>query len=149
MHYDTFLFGSIDVSPDAVLTFPAGMPGFDSHQRFTLIHDPVTKGDAPASYTLQSLDDPMVAFQIVEPGAFGFHYELEISDEETALLKIDRPEDVVVMLCLFRRDESPAQIEANMRAPILINVASRLGMQKVITHLRPNVTLSNLSTTPG
>lgn len=147
MQFETFLFGHINVNPDTVLNFPRGLPGFEGHTRFALIHEDDGNGntEAPTSYTLQSLDDPMVAFQIVDPAAFGFNYELEISDEETALLKVERSEDVVVMIALLRRDDAPNKIEANFRAPMIINTASRIGLQKVINRLRPNITLSNLA----
>lgn len=145
MQYETFLFGHINVNPDTVLHFPRGLPGFEQHTRFALIHEESDSADAPTSYTLQSLEDPMVAFQIVDPAAFGFNYELEISDEETALLQVQRSEDVVVMIALLRRDDAPNKIEANFRAPMIINTASRIGLQKVISRLRPNITLSNLA----
>lgn len=144
MQFDSFLFGKIDINPDAILTFPAGLPGFPNSRRFTLIHEQA--GDQePASFTLQSLDDSTVALQIADPTMFGFHYELELTAEETAQLKAESPSDVAVMLVLFRRDQKTGSIEANLRAPILINTKTRLGLQKVIERVRPNVTLSNLS----
>lgn len=146
MQFDTYLFGKIEVADDAVIQFPQAISGFPNCKRFTLVHEQGA-GNAPASFTLQSLDDPAVAFQIADPTSFGFNYELELSPAEAALLKADSPEDIAVMLVLFRRELGKSPIEANLRAPVLLNTKTRLGMQKVIEKLRPNLTLSNLATT--
>lgn len=149
MQFETFLFGHIDVDPDTILSFPRGLPGFEQHTRFALIHEVGDTAEVPTSYTLQSLDDPMVAFQIVDPAAFGFNYELEISDDESALLQVASPDDLAVMIALLRREDPSKQIEANFRAPMIINTATRIGLQKVINRLRPNITLSNLAANTG
>jgi flagellar assembly factor FliW len=144
MQVRTFLFGTIDVAEQSVISFPAGVPGFENCKRFTLVHE-AEIGKPVTTFTLQSLDDPNVAFQIADPTAYGFHYELELSDAEAATLKADTIDDIAVMLVLFRRDEKAGPIEANLRAPILLNTKARLGLQKIIERVEPNLTLSNLS----
>ena len=89
-----------------------------------------------------------MAFQIIDPTAIGFQYELELSDAERAALKVEQPEDVAVMLLLFKQ-ETAKQLGANVRAPLLINVKTRLGLQKVIGNCRPRITVSNLSSAVG
>ena len=144
MQVNTHLFGTIDIDPDTILTFPEGITGFPDSKRYKLIHEEVA--GEPVSFTLQSVDSPAVAFQIIDPTAIGFQYELEVTAAEQAALKAAKPEDVAVMLVLFKSEDSGKQIGANIRAPLLINPASRLGVQKVIQNYRPNITLSNLST---
>jgi flagellar assembly factor FliW len=144
MKIDTYLFGTIEVADDAILTFPDGLPAFEHCKRFALVHEQEAP-QPPSSFTLQSIDDPAVAFQIADPTVYGFHYELALTDEESARLAVKAPDDVAVMLMLFRRDEKAGPIEANLRAPVLINTKTRLAMQKVIDRVRPNLTLSNLA----
>lgn len=144
MQVATHLFGTIEIDPDTILTFPDGIAGFPDSKRYKLIHEEVA--GEPVSFTLQSVDSPAVAFQIIDPTAIGFQYELEVTAEEQAAIKAAKPEDVAVMLVLFKSEESGKQIGANIRAPLLINPVSRLGVQKVIQNYRPNITLSNLST---
>ena len=144
MKIDTYLFGPIEVANDAIISFPDGLLAFEHCKRFALVHEQ-TGTAAPTSFTLQSADDPAVAFQIADPAGYGFHYELQLTDDEVAKLKVASPDDVAVMLMLFRRDEKGGPIEANVRAPVLINTKTRLGTQKVIEQIRPNLTLSNLS----
>lgn len=145
MQLETFLFGKIDVADDAILTFPEGLSGFPDNTRFTLVHEQ-PQDQTPLSFTLQSVDDPMIAMQIADPAIYGFHYELELTDGELATLKVTDAADVAVMLVLFRREETPGPIEANIRAPLLINTRTRLGIQKLVPNVTSKITLSNLST---
>ena len=144
MKVDTYLFGSVEVSPEKVITFPSGLVGFEQSKRFMLAHQ---EGEAqPSSYTLQSLDDPTLAFQIVDPVTLGYNYELALTDAETALLQSPAPEDVAVMQVLFKKEEDgKASITPNLRAPLVINTKARVGLQKIMETMRPNITLSNLA----
>lgn len=144
MKVETYLFGAIEVSPEKIINFPNGLAGFEHNTRFMLAHE--ESKEHPASYTLQSLDDPTLAFQIVDPTTLGFDYELALNDAESALLQSPAPEDVVVMQVLFRNDEGgKAAITPNLRAPLVINTRARVGIQKVMENLRQNIILSNLT----
>lgn len=143
MQIDTYLFGKVDVSEQALINFPDGLPGFENCKTFALIHE--STNPSPSSYTLQSVDDAQVAFQIADPASYGFHYELQLNEDETAKLKTASPADLAVMLILFRREDKTGPIEASVWAPLIINTATRIGIQKVIDRVQPNITLSNLS----
>lgn len=144
MQVETYLFGPVEADPEKVISFPAGLTGFEDNKRFMLVHE--AEGGEPASYTLQSLDNPALAFQIADPGALGFHYELALSDAEAALLQSPATEDIAVMLLLFKQEaEGNAGLSANFRAPLIINTRARVGFQKVISRPRSNITISNLS----
>ena len=144
MKVETYLFGAIEVSPEKIINFPNGLVGFEQCKRFMLAHE--ENDQQPASYTLQSVDDPTLAFQIVDPTALGFNYELTLSDAETALLQSPAAEDVVVMQILFRQEEGgKASLSPNLRAPLVINTQARIGLQKVMENLRPSIVLSNLA----
>lgn len=143
MKVQTFLFGNVEVVPEHVISFPDGLVAFENNKQFMLIHE--ADEGMPVSFTLQSLDDPAVAFQIIDPAALGFAYELELTDAENAKLGSPRPEDLAVMQMLFKQDDTTHGISANIRAPIIINTAARIGIQKVIERPRPNITISNLS----
>ncbi|MDR1849599.1 MAG: flagellar assembly protein FliW [Zoogloeaceae bacterium] len=147
MQFDTHLFGNVEVNPDQIIEFPHGLISFESNKRFMLIHEAIT-GQDPVSFTLQSLDDKTLAFQIIDPTALGFTYELELSDEEIRLIKLEKPEDAAILLVLFKQEDGAAiRLGANLRAPLVLNPKSRLGLQKLMHKTRPNITLSNLSAT--
>lgn len=144
MKVETYLFGAVEVSPEKVIAFPNGLVGFEQNKRFMLVHE---EGNAqPSSYTLQSLDDPALALQIVDPVTLGFNYELALSDAEVAILQSPAAEDVAVMQVLFKQEEGgKAAIIPSLRAPLLINIKARVGLQKVMVQVNQNITLSNLA----
>lgn len=146
MKIETYLFGAVEVSPEKIINFPNGLVGFEQSKRFMLAHAEGT--EQPASYTLQSLDEPTLAFEIVDPTTLGFNYELALNDADNALLQSPAAEDVLVMQVLFKQEEDgKARITPSLRAPLLINTTARIGMQKVMETLRSNITLSNLAST--
>ena len=144
MKVDTYLFGAVEVDPEKIITFPKGLAAFEKSKRFMLVHE--DGKEQPTSFTLQSLDEPFLAFQIADPTAFGFNYELELTDDEAALLHSPAPEDVQVMQVLYKSEEGgKAAIAGNFRAPLLINTKARVGLQKVMEACRQSITLSNLA----
>ena len=144
MKVDTYLFGSIEVDAEKVIVFPKGLAGFENNTRFMLAHEV----DRPQgnTFTLQSLDEPTLAFEIVDPTTLGFNYELALTDADNALLQSPAAEDVLVMQVLFKANEDgKGAITPNLRAPLVINTKARVGLQKVMESMRPNITLSNLA----
>lgn len=144
MKVETFLFGTIEIDPDTLISFPDGLLGFEKCTRFKLVHE-AEHGEQPASFTLQSVDNSSLALQIIDPLALGFHYELELTTEEAAKLQLADPKEAAVMLAIYKHGEEKG-IGANIRAPILLNPSKRLGIQKVMQEVKPSVTLTNLST---
>ncbi|MBL8444799.1 MAG: flagellar assembly protein FliW, partial [Zoogloeaceae bacterium] len=68
-----------------------------------------------------------------------------LTDAETEILALVRPEDALVAIIVRKDDEaeSPASagLKANFMAPLVINVAARRGLQKIISKLGCDVTL--------
>ncbi|GAA5171278.1 flagellar assembly protein FliW [Viridibacterium curvum] len=141
MRIESPRFGSLEVDAEKLISFPAGLPGFEDCKRFTLLEMEITSG--PGIGVLQSVEHPEIAFSVAEPDQFGLHYEFALSEDEEALLRISRSEDVAVLLIL-RRNEGPDSeppVKANLMAPLVINMANRTGLQKVIGRVGCDVTL--------
>jgi flagellar assembly factor FliW len=137
MKIDSPRFGSLEIEPSRIIEFPFGLAGFEDCRRFTLFHP---EGENPRYFILQSLDDESVAFHISDPSAFGFNYEIKLSDEEAAALGLADPADAVVVVILSK-GEGRDPVRANLKAPLVINLESRRGLQHVFSGLQYNVTL--------
>ncbi len=133
-------FGTQEIDPDSVLTFPRGMPGFEGCTRFKLFHE---DKEQPVVHWLQSLDTPDVAFSVVDPARFGLNYEITLSDEEVELLKSDAAEDMAVMLIVYTPagEAVGANISANINGPVILNVNTRMGLQKVLVETKAELTI--------
>ncbi len=108
----TRLFGPIDFRTDDLIHFPAGIPGFEAAHDFLLLTA------APDCHWLQSIDLPQLAFltiaaERVLPGAW--------------------PElpGALALVTLPHGEREGAS--ANLRAPIVIDLATRVGRQHVPT----------------
>jgi flagellar assembly factor FliW len=135
-------FGSLEVDVDKLIDFPAGLPGFENCKRFTLLE--MGEGQPASVGILQSVDDADVAFSVAEPDQFGLHYEFSLTEDEEKLLQVSRLEDIAVFLILRREDGAQAKVspvKANLMAPLVINAAKRIGIQKVIGRVGCDVTL--------
>lgn len=140
MKIDTPHSGTLEVAPDRIIEFPQGLPGFEDLRRYTLFH-PETGGDVPPYFILQSLDDPTVAFNIADPALFGFNYEIKLSDDESASLELADPSEAAVVVMLVKEDAG-GQVRANLKAPLILNVRARRGIQHVFSNLDYQVMLN-------
>ena len=142
MKIESPMFGIVEVSEDKVIDFPAGLPGFEHCKRFALVHE---EGKAPTVFLLQSADDPAVAFSVTGPENLGVNYEFGLDDDEVAILQLTSPTEALVAVIVRKEDThgSPATagLRANFMAPLVINIAARRGLQKVINKLGCEITL--------
>lgn len=141
------VLGAIEVAEDKVIEFPAGLPGLEDCKRFALLHDTVASSGL---FMLQSVDDPNLVLSVTGPESLRVNYEFSLSDDEVAALQMDKPEDVVVAVILSKdvgENAAPgsAGMRGNFMAPLVINVAARRGLQKIINKAGCEVTLRAVS----
>jgi len=128
-----------DFTPGKVITFPEGIPGFETYTKFHVFHK--QENDAWA-YWLESVDDPKLTFTLVDPTVYDLWYELNLTDREQELLKVSNPCTCGVFLML-RKEEgkmSPqAGLRANIGGPLVINLENQIGIQKVLVLSRGGI----------
>ena len=139
MNIDTPHSGTLEVAPDRIIEFPRGLPGFEELRRYSLFH-PESEAGVPPYFILQSVDDPGVAFNIADPALFGFNYEINLPDEELAVLNLADPTEAAVVVMLVK-EEVGGQVRANLKAPLILNVNARRGIQHVFSNLDYQVML--------
>jgi len=140
-------FGTLHIEPSKIIEFPQGLIGLEQCRRFTLFHPESDADTGPIYFILQSLDDPELAFYITDPEQLRFSYELTLSDEQTDMLQLNDAQDATVAVILSKiTDEKDAdeevdksKLRANLNAPLIINTASRRGLQHVFTRLAYDV----------
>jgi flagellar assembly factor FliW len=138
MNIDTPSSAAIDVAPERIIEFPGGLAGFENLRRYTLFHPETAEGGLPSYFILQSIEDVAVAFNITDPAALGFSYEITLSDTESAALDLTDPAEAAVVVILVEED---GQVRANLQAPLVLNLRARRGIQHVFSRLNYQVTL--------
>jgi reactive intermediate/imine deaminase len=136
MKIDSLRFGSLEASPEHIIEFPAGLPGFENLRRYSLFY-PEGQGDPAAFLIMQSVDDPAVAFNVANPARFGYDYQIALTDEQCAAIGLTNPADAVVAVMLIKDVASGLPTRAGLYAPLVINSRTRLGLQVYIPHEPP------------
>lgn len=126
---------NVSVDPETLFNFPQGIAGFEECTRFKLFHEE----GKPTVFWLQSVDDTGVMFPIVTPEALDIEYQIELSDADCALIGMQGTEDVVVVVIVYRSEAEGGKIAANTRSPVILNLKSRKGMQKVLQDVHPTL----------
>jgi flagellar assembly factor FliW len=115
-------FGKIEFEENAVLHFPAGLPGFENRTRFLLVERPAT---APLLF-LQSLDSPKLCFVAAPVTMIDPDYSLAMTPEDEQLLTLSADPLILVLLA-----SESGRWTANLLAPVVIDKNARRAVQAV------------------
>lgn len=120
-------FGRLDIGMAEVIEFPLGLHGFPDLKRFCLV-DP---GDDTLILWMQSLEEPEIAFPILEPKIFRPDYVVRLSGLELRELQLQSIGEGAVFTILTIPG-AVAEMTANLKAPIVINLKRKLARQVVL-----------------
>lgn len=136
--FETTHFGTIEYNPESVITFPKGiiqLDGFEQCTRYVLFHEEASSG---VFHYLQSLDDAELSFTVVDPSLLSIDYEVTLSDEESALLKVEEGDEIDLLLMVYRpfvidgeEVKQDADVKAQTKSPLIINTSKLIGFQKI------------------
>ncbi|MCC7474634.1 MAG: flagellar assembly protein FliW [Pirellulales bacterium] len=124
MKITTTRFGTLLLEETDILTFVDGLIGMEDCRRWVLLADVQTAALA----WLQSLDRPEVALGVVSPRRFVSSYQVRVARREIQPLGLSRSEDAQVLVVVSHTE---GVLSLNLKAPLVIHVAERLGRQIV------------------
>jgi flagellar assembly factor FliW len=127
MKVQTTRFGTIDVQEDQVVTLVEGLLGFSECTRFTLFTDEIGE---PFKW-MQSLDNPALAFVVVDPALILPKYQFSLQRDKVAALEVEKAENLQVYV-IVTMAANILDITVNLQGPVVINKANRVGMQIVL-----------------
>jgi flagellar assembly factor FliW len=107
-----------------------GMGGFGEINDFILSINPT---EAPLVW-LVAQSNPDVSFLTLDPFLVCPDYQPEFSDEDLDLLNIQNVEEMLVLCMAHLGKKHSHQLSVNLKAPIVINWATGLGKQLIITN---------------
>ncbi len=142
MEIKSSFFGEQTIDPSTIISFPSGIPGFEDQTRFKLFHQ---EGDNPLIFWLQSLDDESLVFSVAQPSIFNINYNFVLNDAEEAALGIEDTADALVLIILLKDESDQPTVRGSIKAPLVINSAKRIGLQKVLTQIEQSITLTDIS----
>lgn len=123
----TSRFGQVELKEQDVLTFSEGLLGFSELRQFVLLDDP---NDEIFAW-LQSCEAPTIAFPVLEPELFAPNYKVSLTKGDLEALNLKNQEGVRYFSIVTIPDD-PTEMTANLKAPVVINVAARKARQCVL-----------------
>lgn len=128
MKIQTSRFGMLDVSDKTLLLFPSGLVGFPAFRRFVVLDVPEDSG----YQWLQSVDEPGLAFVIVDVHLLDPDFRVDVPEEGLAELDMTPADPIVIMVVVTIPSGRPDQATANLRAPLVVNLGTRKGKQIIL-----------------
>lgn len=127
MKVKTTRFGELELNPNDVITFNDGLLGFENLKKYFVV-DP---GDSTLILWLQSIDDEKIAFPIIEPKIFKPDYTAKLLPTDLNGLELDSLQNAK-LYSILTIPSNVMEMNANLKAPIVINSAKKVGKQIVL-----------------
>lgn len=114
----TLHFGEIEVEQKHIFQFNEGMLGFDELHNYVLISEEST---APFKWLI-SLEEPTIGFPLLSPWHIDLFYEPGLNYNI----------DTQVLFVVVTLEDEDGEMSANMKAPVLLDVAKQTGEQIIL-----------------
>ncbi|MBI5682833.1 MAG: flagellar assembly protein FliW [Deltaproteobacteria bacterium] len=128
INFKSVVFGDIGVEADKIITFSCGLLGFPDMKRFIVME---YEKDIPFM-CLQAVDEPCIAFIVIDPVLANKDYHIAVKEKEVAALGEPDSENLIVFVIVSISKDTPSKATANLRAPLIVNLSSRTGRQIVL-----------------
>lgn len=126
----TRLFGEIEIDESKIITFEDGIIGFPDMKKFTLIFDEEKEGRPSISW-LQSMDEPEIAFPVMDPLFVCETYNPSVEEELLKNLGTIK-EDNLYVLVTVTVPQNIKELAVNLKAPLVINTDTRKASQIIV-----------------
>lgn len=134
MKFISKVHGEMEYEENNIITFNKGIPGFNKLKKFILIdlqeYEPFK--------LFQSLENDEISLIVTSPYEFFKEYEIKLSDETIKNLKIDSPEEVIVLTTVTLNSDVK-KITTNLQGPIVINTSNNFGEQIIVDNSKYKV----------
>ena len=124
VRFETSRFGRLEVAEDKVINFPTGVLGFPKITRYALLD----YEDTPVKW-LQAVDDPDVAFIVMEPNLLAKDCTITLDGSMRQTLQLENEEDLA-LLAIVRVENG--KVLANLKGPLLFNSRLKIGIQAIL-----------------
>lgn len=128
MILQTLHLGELDILDESIITFPNGIPAFEEARRFTIVDSEEVQ--IPFKW-LQCVDNPELALIIINPFFVCSSYDFDVRDELLKEIGIESPDELVIFSIVVV-PEDINQMTINLKAPVIINVKDKKGMQVIL-----------------
>lgn len=127
MKIQTKRFGEIAIAEEKIINMIKPILGFESLKKFFLVE---SEEMSPFMW-LQSIEDPLIAFIVVNPRVFYPDYKIEVNKKEVAEIGLTNVSAVETYVVATIPDD-PTKLSLNLQGPIIVNTENRAAKQLVM-----------------
>jgi len=128
MKIQTTRFGEVEVKANQILEISGGLVGFPQWERFVLLEH-ATK--SPYCW-LQCVDEPSLAFLVVNPSTIVADYDVRLDPGIVELLSLNEETLKTLLAVVTVPRGKSEEATVNLVAPIVINSERRVGKQVIL-----------------
>lgn len=128
MKIQTRQFGEVDIDPEKIINMPSGIPGFRDKKRYVVLQ----KEETVPFFLFQSVEDPNLAFVVLDPVKIMPEYAIEKSDFEKNLDWRFEEEEISCFVIVTIPSGTPEKMTANFLAPLVVNNERKQGVQLIL-----------------
>jgi flagellar assembly factor FliW len=130
----TSRFGELEVNEDIIIRMTKPVLGFEQIREYVIVE---TEDFEPFKW-MQSIEDPDLAFVVVNPLLFFPDYMIEVNPKEIEELMVEDLNDVLTY-AIVTIPPDYTRMTANLQGPILINTRTNLAKQLVLVNSRHGI----------
>ncbi|MBF0179859.1 MAG: flagellar assembly protein FliW [Magnetococcales bacterium] len=116
-----------------MITLADGMLGFPNSKQYLMF----PYAEDSSFFWLQSVDEPEIAFIVINPFDFFADLEFLIDDEDSRSIGLEKGEDLEVFTLLTIPEGNPEEMRTNLAGPVVVNASNRRGRQVVVKEYSP------------
>lgn len=128
MKIKTARYGEVEIDPARIITVNEGIIGFPQYRRYVFLP---FADDTPFEL-FQALDEPELAFVVMDPFMFKPDYQFDLSDDDLADLQVLSKDEIRIRV-IVTIPADPRDMTANLQGPLIIN-EPRLLAKQIILH---------------
>jgi flagellar assembly factor FliW len=123
----TKAFGTIEIEPESIYSFPDGLYGFAEETEFALLSG---KADSPFLW-LQSTKDEHLAFILIDPHSLVSDYIPKPLKSDLDALEVESVKECRIFTIVTIPQNAPEEMTVNLQGPVLLNDRNRKGRQVI------------------
>jgi flagellar assembly factor FliW len=115
------------------IRFVRPMPGFEDLAHFVLVRLGEDNAESESVlFELRSLEQPRIRFLVADPSAFFPDYTVELDEAACHELDLCDVDDALVLVVVTVGPD-PTTTTANLLAPVVMNIRTRMAMQVILS----------------
>jgi flagellar assembly factor FliW len=126
----TTRFGEKEIEEDRIICFREGLLGFPDKKNYIILED---KPGSPFLW-LQSVDEPGLAFVMINPFLMKTDYLTDLSRDDETLLKGQNDEEVLIFSIVTIPRGEVEKATMNLMGPLVIGSESRNARQVILAN---------------